>query len=382
MLVANFTRGLAMNFEFSEDQKFIQQQARNFLTDRCTPAVVREVLDSDACIHTQLWNEIAGLGWTGTAIPEAYGGLGLGYLELCVIAEELGRTLAPVPMSSSIYLAAEFILAIGTEEQKLQYLPALASGEKIATVALPDIRSGRVITDLECDGSSVSGFCQVVADAGVADYFLVLANCSDAQSPRVYLVESDEAGIEVSQRESIDPSRPMASVVFSGAAAVPVGDGALEATGQLAAVIDRAAVLLAFEQVGGAEACLDMGRAYTTGRYAFGRPVASFQAIKHKFADMFVAIELARSNAYYGAWALSQDAVELPLAAATARVSAVDAYFQCSKENIQAHGGMGFTWEFDCHLYYRRAQHLSLLVGSQRYWKNCLVDRIQVAHSA
>jgi alkylation response protein AidB-like acyl-CoA dehydrogenase len=220
-----------------------------------------------------------------------------------------------------------------------------------------------------------------VADAQVADNFLVLANCPETELPRVYLVERGQAGIDILQRESIDPSRPMASVMFSGVAVVPLGDGHADAKGQLAAVMDRAAVLLAFEQVGGSEACLDMGRAYTTGRYAFGRPVASFQAIKHKLADMFVAIELARSNAYYGAWALSQDAPELPLAAATARVSAVDAYFQCSKENIQAHGGMGFTWEFDCHLYYRRAQHLSLLVGSQRYWKNCLVDRIQLAHS-
>ena len=135
-------------------------------------------------------------------------------------------------------------------------------------------------------------------------------------------------------------------------------------------------MLLAFEQIGGCDAALAMGKEYTAGRYAFGRQVASFQAIKHKFADMFVATELARSNAYYGAWALSADDAELPLAAATARVSAIDAYYECSKENIQAHGGMGFTWEFDCHLYYRRAQALSLILGGNPQWKELLVERL------
>ena len=135
-------------------------------------------------------------------------------------------------------------------------------------------------------------------------------------------------------------------------------------------------MLIAFEQIGGGQAALDMGMAYTKERYAFGRAIASFQAIKHKFADMFVALELARANAYYGAWALSCDAPDLPLAAATARVSATDAYYQITKENIQAHGGMGFTWEFDCHLYYRRAQLLSSVIGTQPQWKEAVATRL------
>ena len=144
-------------------------------------------------------------------------------------------------------------------------------------------------------------------------------------------------------------------------------------------LLDRAAVLLSFEQVGGCEAVIDMAKTYTEGRYAFGRQVASFQAIKHKLADMFVAKELAKSNAYYGAWAMTDGERELPLAAATARVSAINAYYLCSKENIQAHGGMGFTWEFDCHLYYRRAQLLSSVIGSAPVWKNRLTEQLLTA---
>ena len=180
---------------------------------------------------------------------------------------------------------------------------------------------------------------------------------------------------------STDPSRSQARIRFEGAAATPLltGEAATEA---LAELLDRAAVLIAFEQIGGGQAAMDMGMAYTKERYAFGRPVASFQAIKHKFADMFVALELARANAYYGAWALSSAAPDLPLAAATARVSATDAYWQISKENIQAHGGMGFTWEFDCHLFYRRSNYLTLALGGLSSWENKLVAALPEQKSA
>jgi alkylation response protein AidB-like acyl-CoA dehydrogenase len=174
----------------------------------------------------------------------------------------------------------------------------------------------------------------------------------------------------------MDPSRTQTRLVFEGVPAQRLGGDDLDGTACLVELYDRVAVLLAFEQIGGGQAALDMGMAYTRERYAFGRAIASFQAIKHKFADMFVALELARSNAYYGAWALSSDAPDLPLAAATARVSATDAYYQVSRENIQVHGGMGFTWEFDCHLYYRRAQLLSSIIGTLPGWKDALATRL------
>lgn len=366
-----------MNFDFSEDQRFIQSQARQFLAEQCTPATVREVLESDAPYHAGLWRQAVELGWTGTAIPEAYGGLGLGDLELCVIAEELGRALAPIPFASSIYLAARLLQAAGSELQKERWLTAIARGDCIATLALAEGLGSFTASQVSAQvvNGRLSGEKQPVLDGGCADLAIVAAREPGHEQYSLFLVELSDAAVQRSALTSIDPSRKLARLGFGGAACERLGEPG-QGTALIQAVFDQAAVLLAFEQVGGTEACLQMAKEYTSGRYAFGRPVASFQAIKHKLADMFVGLELARSNAYYGAWALSSGSEQLPLAAATARVSATDAYFFASKENIQAHGGMGFTWEFNCHLYYRRAQLLSTLVGAQPYWKNRLVDQL------
>jgi acyl-CoA dehydrogenase len=366
-----------MNFEFSEDQRFIQDQARSFLSQQCTAVEVRQVLESDQPMHEGLWRQVQELGWPATAIPEEYGGLGLGYLELCVLAEELGRSLLPVPLSSSTYMAAEAIKLYGSEEQKSRYLPGLASGESIGTLAVSEaggsFRNNSIKSRVA--KSALNGEKHAVQDATVADLAIVAAQSAESNEFSLYLVDLTQNGIERVLQDSMDPSRPVGRINFNGVEAELLGELG-NGKAQLSRLYDGAAVLLAFEQVGGADAALNMAKEYTMGRYAFGRPVASFQAIKHKLADMFVAIELARSNAYYGAWALSSDSEELPLAAATARVSATEAFWQVSKENIQAHGGMGFTWEFDCHLYYRRAQHLGLALGSLKTWKDQLVDRL------
>ncbi len=353
-----------MNFDFSSDQELLRQEARKFLSDQCPPSEVRVVLDGDARYHAPLWKQLAELGWLGTALPEALGGQGAGALELCVLAEELGRSLAPVPVSSSIYLGAEFLLQAGTPEQQARWLPKIADGSCIATYADRDGPVPAVFRD-----GALSGNKRPVPDGDVAHLAIVRAEHDLA------LVELADSGVERFALESLDPTRSQAELRFSGAAAERLG-----AAGQALAirdrVYDRAAVYLAFEQLGGACAALEMGRDYAAGRYAFGRPIGSFQAIKHMLADMFVSAELARSNCYYGAWALSQERSELPLAAATARVSATQAYQHCSKNNIQVHGGMGFTWEFDCHLFYRRSKLLALLLGSETRWKGLLVDRL------
>ena len=177
----------------------------------------------------------------------------------------------------------------------------------------------------------------------------------------------------------MDPTRSQAKLSFSGAPAEKLGG---EGWPLLERIQDRAAVLMAFEQVGGAQACLEMAKEYALGRFAFGRPIAGYQAIKHRLADMYIQIELARSNSYYGAWALSTDAAELPVAAATARVSANEAYHFASKENIQIHGGMGFTWEFNCHLYYRRSRQLAMVLGTQRRWKDRLIRALERRNAA
>ena len=360
-----------MNFEFSEDQLFIRDQARNFLSRECTAETVRAALLSENPCDQALWQKIVDLGWTGIAIPESHGGLGLGYLELCVIAEEMGRSLAPVPFASSVYLATEAIKRYGSDEQRAHYLPGLASGEFTGTLATSEgINSAQLNTEVK--NHRANGCKLPVPDGDIADFVVFTARDSDGATG-LYITDLADASVSREVVNSMDPSRSQARLVFNDCAAQKLGDAGEDA---LAALMDQTAVLLAFEQIGGCQAALDMGIAYTRERYAFGRAIASFQAIKHKFADMYVALELARANAYYGACALASDAPDLPLAAATARVSATDAYYLISKENIQAHGGMGFTWEFDCHLYYRRAQLLSSLIGALPAWKEKLTTRL------
>ncbi|MEZ5568129.1 MAG: acyl-CoA dehydrogenase family protein [Halioglobus sp.] len=363
-----------MNFEFSEEQRFIRDQARNFLSQECSTPVVREVLDGSGSFHRPLWDKIIELGWTAMAIPEEHGGLGLGYLELCVIAEELGRALAPIPFSSSVYLATEALKHWGSQQQKAQYLPRLAAGELIGCFAHAE-GLGKPCVDAAAGKAGIAGSKLPVADGDIADFAILSARNAD-DVVQLYIVDLAQSGVRREALSSLDPSRSQARIDLQNAAAEPLGDADPAGAEAIDSLLDCAAVLLAFEQIGGCQAAMDSGIAYTKERYAFGRPVASFQAIKHKFADMFVALELARSNAYYGAWALSSDAPDLPLAAATARVSATDAYYLISKENIQAHGGMGFTWEFDCHLYYRRAQLLSSQIGAMPLWKERLVTHL------
>jgi acyl-CoA dehydrogenase len=369
-----------MNFDFSDELKLLREQARRFLRERCPSAAVRRILEGPEPYDKVLWQEIAAMGWTGAAIPEQYGGVGLGHLGLCVLAEELGSALAPVPFSSSIYLAAEAIMAGGSEAQKSAWLPRLASGEAVGTLGLAEGPGKADLRKLRTSfrNGVLAGEKLPVPDGDVADIAVVAAQ--GERGLVLALVDLKGAGVTRVPVDTIDPSRSHAHIVFDNAPAEALGaPGDGEAL--LRCVEDRAAVLIAFEQVGGAQRSLEMARDYALERYAFGRPIGSFQAIKHKLADVYVATELARSNAYYGAWALATDAAELPLAAATARVSAGEAYFLAAKENIQVHGGMGYTWEFDCHLYYRRAKLLSLALGSTRLWKDRLITHLETANA-
>ncbi len=305
-----------MNFDFSDDQKALKDQARKFLSDKCPPKAVRRILDGHDLYDRDLWKGIVEMGWTGAAIPEAYGGLGLGYLELCVIAEELGRAVAPVPFSSSVYLATEAILLAGTEAQKQAWLPKLAAGEAIGTLALSE-RAGPVAPrsiETSAKGGKLDGIKTPVPDGEVADFAIVLASVSDEPGERglgLVIVDLKGAGVERAGVKTMDPTRNAATLTFKGAAAEPLGKAG-EGWSTVQAVLDRAAVLMAFEQIGGADACLAMAKDYALNRFAFGRQIASFQAIKHKLADMYVNNEVARSNSYYGAWALSTGAAELP----------------------------------------------------------------------
>ena len=370
-----------VNFDFSADQKTLRDQARKFLGEHASSVRVRRILDTDEPCDRDLWRGVAEMGWTGTAIPETYGGAGFGYLELCVIAEELGRRVAPIPFSSTVYLVTEALLLAGSEAQKRTWLPRIASGDAIGCLAVAEgagVPSPRSVKTTAV-GGRLTGTKAPVADGDVADVAVVVAR-GQGDGISLFLVDLSGPGVARTPLPTVDPTRSHARLSFDGVAAQPLG--AAGAGGSLLErVFDRAAVLLAFEQVGGAQAALDMAREYALGRFAFGRPIASFQAIKHKLVDMYVGVELARSNAYYAAWALSTDAPELPVAAAAARVSATEAYFHAAKENIQTHGGMGFTWEFDCHLHYRRAKLTGLGLGSARRWKDLLITRLEARAS-
>jgi len=367
-----------MNFEFSDEQNLLREQAQSFLADKCPLTAVRRVLDGAQSYDAPLWRGMIDLGWTATSIPEEYGGLGLGYLELCVLAEELGRSLAPTPFSSSVYLATEALMLFGNAKQRARYLPKLASGEWIGTFAIAE-GAGEPARSLKTRSKkgAIKGTKVPVADGDIADFAIVLAK-EDKKHASMYIVDLNGAGVKREVVPTLDPTRSHASIKFSEAPGELLGKTG-KGWPQTERLFDRAAVLFSFEQVGGAQAALNMAKNYALGRFAFGRPIASFQAIKHKLADMYIANTLAHSNCYYGAWALSTDADELPIAAATARVSATEAFHESSKENIQTHGGMGFTWEFDCHLYYRRAKLLSVNLGSLPRWKDRLISAIEAA---
>jgi acyl-CoA dehydrogenase len=367
-----------MNFDFSDDQRMLRDQARRFLEQNAKP---RTILEGDQPFDRRLWKGICELGWTGAALPEEEGGVGLSYIDLCVIAEELGRSLAPTPFSSSIYQALEAVRIAGSEEQRKAYLPSLASGEKIGCLATAEGNGPLAPRSIkaEVSGGKLTGAKTPVADGDVADVAVVAARSSGEVG--LFLVDLTGPGVTRETVETVDPTRSHARLSFSGAAAEPLGSAA-DGWRALEQVQDRAAVLFAFEQVGGAQKCLEDAKEYALNRYAFGRPIASFQAIKHKLADVYMATELARSNAYYGAWALNTGAAELPVAAAAARVSASKAFQFAAEENIQTHGGMGFTWEFDCHLYLRRAKLLALALGSERKWKNRLIANIEARNAA
>jgi|TARA_B100000401_G_scaffold95476_1_gene61232 acyl-CoA dehydrogenase len=365
-----------MNLDFSDDQKFLQEEARKFLEKEQALNRNRSVLETDNKFDEDLWEKIVELGWTGIRIPEDYGGLGLGHLELCVIAEELGRFLAPVPYSSSVYLFTEAIINYGTDEIKKDILPKLVSGEIVGTLGVTEELHAPTKDNINlvyADGK-INGKKIAVPDAGVATHAIVVAKSDKGIS--LQLVDLSTTGVTVEHQENIDESRGHFSISFNDVETKLLGDK-VSGWELYETLINQAAVLFSYEQIGGSQASLDMAINYAKERYAFGRPIGSYQAIKHKLADMYIALTLAKSNCYYAAWALSTNAADLPSASATARVSATKAFQLCSKENIQTHGGNGFTWEYDCHMFYRRSKLLSLNIGSLSNWREKLVTSLE-----
>lgn len=358
-----------MNFDFSDEQRQLQDEVRRMLTEVCTPVERRAVLDGKAPYARATWEKLIETGAAAAAIPEEFGGAGLGYPELCLVAEEVGRQLAPVPLSSSFYLGAEALRLGASEAQKRQWLPHIASGELIATAALAVGERFLPEPALTFDGRMLNGGVTALPDGAVARLAVLQTGA------RLVLVDLSARGVERRALPSLDPTRPFAEVHFTNVPAEPLGE-VTDAAALARRVLDGSAVLLAFEQVGGAAGALEMARSYSLERKAFGRAIGGFQALKHKMADIYVRNEMARVHAYYGAWALSASAPELPRAAAAARVAACSAYNFAAEENIEIHGGIGYTWETDCHLYLRRARYLSQVVGSVHLWQARLAGQL------
>ena len=357
-----------MRFDYSEQEASLNEELRRFLNKACPLSRVRSVLGGDMSQVRSLSAELGDLGGLSAAVPEEYGGSGLGYSVLCGVAQELGRALAPAAVGSSIFLAAEALLLAGSAAQKQRYLPELCSGTFVGTLALAEQPGAVTEAAIACEyrDGKLYGTKIAVADGMSADVAIVVARAGDGV--RLVIVPLAAQGVARESQASMDPTRPLARLAFSGATAELLGDGGDWAL--LERLLDRAAVLFAFEQLGSADAALEMARSYSLTRYAFGRPIGSFQAIKHKLADVYIANELARANAHHAAWALATDAQELPLAAATARVAAGEALERAARENMQTHGGISATWEHDCHLFYRRARHLATCAAPIQYWRD------------
>ena len=352
-----------MNFDLSDEQKMLAEQVRGLLAERAPFDHLRALIDRGAEYDSNLWEELGSMGFLGAAIPAEFGGLGMTALDQGVIVQELGRVNAAVPFYSSIVLCADAIRFAGSDAQKTEWLPKLASGEAIGTFAYAEGPGPSFGTRAVLSRGKLNGVKTPVADAGIAHIAVVLVS-----GGRFALVNLEQPGVTRAKLDSFDQLRAHYRIDFKDATAEAMpGDAAL------ASLMDRAAVQAAFEASGAAEACLTMARDYALDRQMFGRPLASFQAIKHKLAELAVQVELARSNAYFGAWAADESDADLPAAAAAARLTALTAFETGARENLQVHGGIGYTQEANCHFFYRRERTLALALGARDYWADRLI---------
>lgn len=377
-----------MNFALSEEQEMLRMTARRFLDERAGSDVVRNLMETAAGFDAALWQEIAAQGWQGMAIPEEYGGAGFTFMEQAILMEEMGRSLFPAPYLSSIVLGADLVLTAGTEEQKQTILPDVASGE--IRLAVAHLESGgrwdatgiEMTATNEGGGFVLEGAKFFVIDGHTADSLIVVARTDPSSSGSdgisLFLLPADTDGIESRRVETMDQTRKQAEITFAAVrvpATAMLGDPG-SGWSSLQEMLQRAVVALAFEQVGGAQQCLDMSVEYAKARIQFGRPIGSFQAIKHKCADMLVAIESARSAAYYAGWAASVGDEDLAIAAPLAKSYCSEAYSHAAGENIQIHGGIGFTWEHDAHLFFKRAKTDEILFGTPADHRAALADAL------
>lgn len=376
-----------MNFAFSEEQDELRQTVRRFLEDKSPSAEVRRLMETTEGYDEAVWTQMAQeLGLQSIHIPEAYGGQGFTFVELAIVLEEMGRVLLCAPYLSTVVLAGNAILNAGTEEQKTELLGGIASGETKAALAFtePNGKWDAAGITLEAkpdgDGFVLDGTKHFVIDGHVADLVVVVARTpgsSGEEGIGFFTVAGDADGLTRTPLATMDQTRKQAKLEFAGVAATPLGEPGA-GWPAFSKTLDQASVALANEMVGGGQLVLEMSVQYAKDRVQFGRPIGSFQAIKHKCADMLLEVESAKSAAYYAAWAAAEDDDELPVVASLAKAYCSDAYFHATAENIQIHGGIGFTWEHDAHLYFKRAKSSEILLGDATYHRELLAQRIGI----
>ena len=378
-----------MDFGFNQEQELLRNTARKFLENECTSEFVRARMAEPAGVTDAFWTKLAEQGWTGLVYPEEFGGTGLGFVDLTVLMEEMGRAVMPGPFFSTL-LGGLTILEAGSAAQKKEWLTKIAAGEAKAALAFtePNARwdaAAVAVTAREAGGKfTLSGTKLIVLDAHVADVIVVVARTRESKRPEeglsMFLVPKGARGLTVKLLPTMDQTRKLCEVKFDD---VVVGAEALlgprdGAWAPLARVLDRATVALCAEMCGGAQRVLDMTTEYAKIRIAFGKPIGSYQGVKHRAADMLVESENAKSLTYYAAWAVDENVPEAPLAASMAKAYASDAFRKIAGAGIQLHGGIGFTWEHDLHLYFKRAKSSEFTFGDASYHRERVAQLINL----
>jgi len=376
-----------MDFGFSEEQEMLRDSAKRFLADNCPTTYVRKMMAHDSAHDPDFYKKLVELGWPGMLVPEQYGGTAGAFLDLTVIMEEAGKALVPGPFFATALLGAPLIIEGGSEAQKKELLPKLAGGEPLATVAIAEpsgrFDAGGITLKAEKKGGRyvLSGEKLFVPDAHVANCIGVAVRTKPGGKPEdgisLLLVPGDAKGLTVTQLKTVDMTRRLCHLKFDGVEVDAAGLVGAEGQGWpiLRRTLDIATAGLCAEIVGTAQRALDMSVDYAKTRVQFGKPIGSFQAIKHKCVDMMVAVENARSLTYYACWTVDERVAEAATAVPMAKAYASDMGKNVTSEAIQVHGGIGFTWEHDMHLFHRRA-----LAGEANFG-NAPIHRESVAKS-
>jgi alkylation response protein AidB-like acyl-CoA dehydrogenase len=361
-----------MSLAVTAEQQELRATVRRWIAESVPMSRVRELMATPTAYDPAVWRGLAELGVLDLAVPEQYGGAGYGVQELAHVFDECGAAVLPSPLLATLGLTLPLLLATDDEQAKARYLPGIADGSTVATLAwlAPGAGWDSAGRSMSVAGGRLSGSAAAVLDGMSADLVLAVAGTGD--STVVVAVDPSAPGVTRTPQPTLDQTRPLALLRFDDVACTPVGTG----TRLLDHALDTAGVLLAAEMVGGAQACLDMSVAYAKVRRQFGRPIGSFQAVKHKCAEILVELEGARAAAAYAAWAAAENPAELPIVAPVAKAVAGEAYFRAAADNVQIHGGIGFTWEHDAHLYFKRAKTSLMLFGDTGAHRRTLADRI------